>query len=49
MRSLPGQKSIMKKQKGYLFGGYDVNVRDLQKCHGLQTILKPYEYSMVTI
>ena len=44
-----GSKINYEKTKGYLSGGYDVNVRDLQKCHGLQTILKPYEYSMVTI
>jgi hypothetical protein len=31
MKNLPGKKSIMKKQKGYLSGGYEVNVRDLQK------------------
>jgi hypothetical protein len=41
MRNLPGQKSIMKKQKGYLSGGYEVNVRDLQKCHEPHTILNP--------
>ena len=40
MRNRPGQKSIMKKQKGYLSGGYEVNVRDLQKCHEPHTILK---------
>ena len=41
MRNLPGQKSIMKKQNGYLSGGYEVNVPDLQKCHEPHAILKP--------
>jgi hypothetical protein len=40
MRGFPGEQSIMKKQMDYLSGGYEVNVRDLQKCHGPHTILK---------
>jgi hypothetical protein len=31
MRRFLGEQSIMKKQMGYVSGGYEVNVRDLQK------------------